>query len=60
MIIARTGVKRSGVADGDDSSVVKLIPDPKSKSHILIGHSFSVETHRIFSGLRSLCAMPFL
>lgn len=48
-----TGVNRSGVADGDDNSVVKLMPDPKSKSHIFIGHSSSVETHKIFSGFKS-------
>lgn len=50
---ALTGVNRSGVADGEDNSVVKLMPDPKSKSHILIGHNFSVDTHRIFSGFKS-------
>lgn len=55
-----TGVKSSGVADGDDNSVVKLMPDPRSKSHILIGHNFSVETHRIFSGFKSRWAIPFL
>lgn len=52
-ICLHTGVKSSGVADGDDNSVVKLMPDPKSKSHILIGHNFSVDTHRIFSGFKS-------
>lgn len=52
MICALTGVNSSGVADGEDKSV-KLIPDPKSKSHIFIGHSFSVDTHRIFSGFKS-------
>lgn len=55
-----TGVNKSGVADADDSSVVNLIPEPKSKSQILIGHNFSVDTQRIFSGFKSRCAMPFL
>lgn len=55
-----TGVNKSGVADADDSSVVNLIPEPKSKSQILIGHNFSVDTHKMFSGFRSRWAMPFL
>lgn len=55
-----TGVRSSGVADGDDNSVVNLIPEPKSKSQIFIGHNCSFETHKMFSGFRSRCAIPFL
>lgn len=55
-----TGVNSCGVAAGDDISVVNLMPDPRSKSHIFIGHNSSVLTQRMFSGFRSLCAIPFL
>lgn len=55
-----TGVNNCGVAAGDDISVVNLMPDPRSKSQIFIGHNSSVLTQRMFSGFRSLCAIPFL
>lgn len=55
-----TGVKSWGVACGDETLVVNLIPEPKSKSQILIGHNLSGDTHNIFSGLRSRWAIPFL
>lgn len=39
---------------------MNLIPEPRSKSQILIGVKLVLLTHRIFSGFRSRCAMPFL
>lgn len=53
-----TGVKSCGVATGLDNELLNLIPDPRSKSHTLIGVNLSGYTHKRFSGLRSLWAIP--
>lgn len=47
-----------GVASGLERFELNLIPEPKSKSQIFIGHKVSVLTHRMFSGFKSRCAMP--
>lgn len=53
-----TGVINCGVASGLDTLDWNLIPEPKSKSHILTGQRRSSYTHKMFSGLRSRCAIP--
>lgn len=53
-----TGVRSCGVASGLETLDWKRMPDPKSKSQIFTGHKLSLFTHRMFSGLRSRCAMP--
>lgn len=55
---ALTGVLSCGVANGLEMLDWKRMPDPKSKSQILIGQRRSSCTHKMFSGLRSLCAIP--
>lgn len=53
-----TGVKSCGVATGLDSELLNLMPELRSKSQTLIGVSLSGYTHRMFSGFRSLWAIP--
>lgn len=53
-----TGVNNCGVATGLDSELLNLMPDPRSKSQTFIGVNLSGYTHKMFSGLRSLCAIP--
>lgn len=55
-----TGVNNCGVAIDSETSVVKFIPEPRSKSQILMGLMRSRSTQRMFSGFKSRCAMPFL
>lgn len=52
-----TGVKSSGVVQLS-SAWLTGTPLAKSKSQILIGTTSSVRSHRMLSGLRSLCAIP--
>ena len=53
-----TGVSSRGVVL-EPPPEWNLIPDPRSKSQSLTGVSRSLYTQSTFSGLRSLCAIPF-
>lgn len=53
-----TGVSSCGVARGELSELLNLIPEPRSKSQIFTGVSWSWWTHRMFSGFRSRWAIP--
>lgn len=53
-----TGVRSCGVARGELSELLNFMPDPRSKSQIFTGVSWSRWTQRMFSGFRSRWAIP--
>ena len=47
-----TGVSKAGVEIGEVNCELNLMPEPRSKSHILTGQSWSSYTHSTFSGMQ--------